>query len=267
MIKASLTEILSSVPLGPLRYFDQIDSTNAEALRWARDGAPNLSLVVADEQTAGRGRMGRHWFTPRGSALAFSLVMRPEALSYASAPPARLTALGAQSVCTVLRARYRVQAQIKWPNDVLVEGRKLAGVLVEADWLEERLQAAVIGIGINVAWDSVPPAEAVLFPATCVEAVLGMPVDRWDLLCSVLVHLLDWLPRLETPEFLNLWESRLAYLGEWVQIVREGTPVLDGQLLGLAEDGSLRLGLPSGEEILVQAGDLHLRVAEPGQDR
>lgn len=275
MIRDALERVLVDLPLGPLRYFDQIDSTNAEALRWALEGAPHLSLVVADEQTAGRGRMGRRWFTPPGSALAFSLVLRPELLHSPIAPPTRLTALGALAVCSALRSRYRFEAQIKWPNDVLAGGRKLAGVLVEADWLGDQIQAAVLGIGINVARDSVPPAEALLFPATCVEAAVGEQsaddkgIDRWTLLRSVLEAFLDWLPGLNSPEFLSAWESRLAYRGKRVRIVQEGTPAIEGQLLGLAEDGALRLGLPSGGEIAVQAGDLHLRPrspAEPGRN-
>jgi BirA family biotin operon repressor/biotin-[acetyl-CoA-carboxylase] ligase len=264
MIESTIEDLLAGLPLGALRYFDSIGSTNEEALRWARVGAPHLSLVVADGQTTGRGRMGRRWFTSLGSALAFSVILLPEGL------PAhhltRLTALGALAVVTALQKDHGLDAKIKWPNDVLAGGRKLSGVLVEAEWQGPSLEAAVLGIGINVARESVPPADALLFPATCVEAVLDAPLDRWALLRSVLEALLGWLPRLASPGVVKDWESRLAYLGQNVGVLQEGGEGIEGKLLGLQEDGALRLGLATGEEVYVQAGDVHLRPADVDRD-
>jgi len=253
----ALQSLLSDLPLGQMAYFDVLDSTNEQALRWAQAGAPHLSLVVADEQTAGRGRSGRAWFTPRGAALAFSLILRPEQIGSTSLP--RLTGLGALAVCEVLNREYDLQAQIKWPNDVLVGGRKLTGVLVEADWQGEDIRSAVLGIGINVAPDSVPPESEVVFPATCVETALGNPIDRWTLMKEVLRVLLSRLPDIHQDEFLQAWEGNLAYQREWVQLLREGSEPVIGRLLGLKSDGSLRLALPNGEEKFFQAGEIHLR--------
>lgn len=242
---------------GQLRYFERITSTNDEALRWAGEGAPHLSLVVADEQTAGRGRMGRRWFTPPGAALAFSLILHPDRLPLKAF--AHLTALGALAVCAALNERFHLQPQIKWPNDVLLNGCKLAGVLVEAVWQGEELQAAVLGIGINIARKSVPPDEELLFPATCLEDTLGRRVDRWVVLRDVLCAVVEWLPQLDGSEFLRAWQDRLAFRGQPVQVSREGQPVIEGVLAGLLPDGSLLLRLPSGETASVQAGEVHLR--------
>lgn len=253
----ALQSRLADLPLGQMAYFDVLDSTNEQALRWAQAGAPHLSLVVADEQTAGRGRSGRAWFTPRGAALAFSLILRPEQIGSTSLP--RLTGLGALAVCEVLNREYDLQAQIKWPNDVLVGGRKLTGVLVEADWQGEDIRSAVLGIGINVAPDSVPPESEVVFPATCVETALGSPIDRWTLMEEVLRVLLSRLPDIHQDEFLQAWEENLAYQREWVQLLREGSEPVIGRLLGLKSDGSLRLALLNGEEKFFQAGEIHLR--------
>jgi BirA family biotin operon repressor/biotin-[acetyl-CoA-carboxylase] ligase len=253
----TLRSILSSLPLGQIAYFDVLDSTNEQALRWAKAGAPHLSLAVADEQTAGRGRSGRSWFTPPGAALAFSLILHPKVLG--SAPIQRLTGLGALAVCEVLKNQYELAAQIKWPNDVLVGNRKLAGVLVEAQWQGEALQSVVLGIGINVAQGSVPPESELNFPATCVETALGKPVDRWNLLKDILEATLGWLPYLDQTEFLQTWEGVLAYQGEWVQLLIDGSEPVEGRLLGLESDGSLRLELPEGIKSTFRAGEVHLR--------
>jgi BirA family biotin operon repressor/biotin-[acetyl-CoA-carboxylase] ligase len=158
-----------------------------------------------------------------------------------------------------LQHEYDLQAQIKWPNDVLVGGRKLTGVLVEVDWQGEDIRSTVLGIGINVAPDSVPPESEVVFPATCVEAALGRPIDRWTLLKEVLRVLLSRLPDIHQDEFLQAWEGKLAYQREWVQLLREGSEPVVGRLLGLKSDGSLRLALPNGEEKFFHAGEIHLR--------
>src|SRR5512147_2557842 len=129
MDEKTLRASLRDMHLGELRFFPTLSSTNDEALAWAAQGAPDLSVVVADEQTAGRGREGRKWFTPPGAALAFSLLMRPVQQETPYFP--RVVGLAALSVLEALRA-YGLQTQVKWPNDVLLEGRKVAGILVEA---------------------------------------------------------------------------------------------------------------------------------------
>jgi len=267
MDQAALENLLSGLPLGALRYFNAVGSTNDLAARWAQAGAPDLSLVVADEQTAGRGRMQRRWFTPPGAALAFSMVLRQPEVGFAAQLP-RLTALGALAVCDTLNAALppMLPAQIKWPNDVLATRRKLAGVLAEAHWHGEQLAAVILGIGINVAPDSVPPAEMLDFPATCLEAVLEKPVDRWELLRAVLLQLVEWRQRLDSADLVKAWERRLAFRGEWVRLLQEGAPPLEGQVLGLNPDGALRLRLRSGEETAFIAGEIQLRPTNQAPD-
>jgi BirA family biotin operon repressor/biotin-[acetyl-CoA-carboxylase] ligase len=285
MDESSIQLALSGLPLGPLRYFDRLGSTNDEAARWAAGGAPDLALVVADEQTAGRGRLKRRWHTPPGAALAFSLILRPTQEQPASALDAalstRLTALGALAVAAALESLYSLPAEIKWPNDVLVDRRKLAGILAEAGWQGDQLQAVILGIGVNVAEYSVPPEAELNFPAASVAGCLAAPgssaglaparVDRLELLRAILEKLLDWRPRIGSMEFLSAWEERLAFRGEWVRIVRTGPmaepPLPDGerewegQVLGLEGDGALRLLDRSGRVQNLQVGEIHLRSA------
>jgi len=247
---------LSHLPLGDIRYFESVGSTNALAAAWTERGAPDLSVVLADEQTEGRGRAGRKWFTPPGSALALSVLLRPG--NQSDPQTTRLTALGALAVTGALGDRYGLEAAVKWPNDVLLDRKKTCGVLAEAHWLGETLQAVILGIGINVALPAVPPDELLNYPATCVEAALGEPVDRLELLAAVLENLVGLREKTFSTEFIGLWEARLAFKDEWVRISGQAE-TFEGQVLGLDAHGRLRLKLRSGEEKSLTAGEINVR--------
>jgi BirA family transcriptional regulator, biotin operon repressor / biotin---[acetyl-CoA-carboxylase] ligase len=253
----TVTDRLAGLPIPELRYYSSIHSTNNEALQWAEKGAPDGALVLADEQTAGRGRMDRLWVTHPGVALAFSLILRPAA---AEAEALGLfSPLGALAVATALADGYGLPAQVKWPNDVLLNRRKVCGILVEAVWMGSRAQNVVVGIGVNVAPSAVPPDDQVMFPATSVEDALGQKVDRLELLRNVLENVFAWRSRLGTPAFMQAWEDYLAFKDEWVEVQPPGQPRVAGKLVGLAPTGDLRLISPAGEVITVAAGDLRLR--------
>jgi BirA family biotin operon repressor/biotin-[acetyl-CoA-carboxylase] ligase len=252
-----LRQTLAGLPLGKLIYFPVVGSTNSEAIRMLEEGLPHLCLLVADQQTAGRGRLDRTWYSPPGAGLYFSLVLH--AAQIAASSSSRLTGLGALAVCDALQAGYGLSAQIKWPNDVLVEGSKLAGVLVEAQWHGDQIQSAVLGIGINVAQESVPSQGVLDFPATSVETAYGKAVNRWLLLEKVLEALMTRLPQLDQDELIQAWEANLVYRGDQVQIIQEGSEPITGRLLGLSRDGLLELELRHGENILIRSGDIKLR--------
>ena len=247
---------LSSLPLGSFRYYNTLGSTNNEALAWAANGAPDLSLIVADEQTRGRGRMDRKWFTPPHSALAMSLILRPTPIE--SAHPSRMTGLLALSLTESL-LELGLNPQIKWPNDVLLSGRKLAGILVESSWTGDSLDALILGMGVNVLKASVPSADELIFPATSIETELGHPVERAELLRNILTRVLDWRPNLGTDAFLNAWGENLAYHGQQVQVEEGGGKTLTGEVLGLKSDGSLLLRDEHGKSVTVHFGEVHLR--------
>lgn len=263
---------MDRLAIGPTRYFDQINSTNAEAARWIEKGCPDLALVVADEQTAGRGRAGRVWFTPPGTALAFSLILQPNKSIREPAWPLspdllpRITALGALAVCETLQKHYGFAARIKWPNDVLCHGRKCCGVLAEAIWQGDQLAAIILGIGINVRPDSVPSSDMLSFPATCVESALDetgskiRSINRLELLTGVLSELLHWQNRIASEEFITAWENRLAFRGQWVRVSgKSSTSIVEGQILGLEADGQLRLRNHAGQLFILRSGELNLR--------
>lgn len=269
---------LNKLPLGGIRYFPQVGSTNDEAARWVAQNAPNMSLVLTDEQTAGRGRTGRTWIAPAGSALTFSLILHPQQLGPHLLP--RLTALGSLAVEETLRNYYDLPAQIKWPNDVLVHRQKICGVLTEAQWDGDQVKALILGIGINVARQSAMEANRVTIdsalPAASLEELLDRPVNRLYLLSKVLDEIIRWQPRLASQDFLQAWEANLAFRGEWVRINlgdsqgKDGLPrslegqsptIEEGKVMGLFQDGSLRLRTAAGEIVKVNVGEIHLRPA------
>jgi BirA family biotin operon repressor/biotin-[acetyl-CoA-carboxylase] ligase len=264
MDQCILAERLSGLPLADIRYFESLGSTNDTAAAWALQGAADVSLVIADQQTKGRGRAGRQWFTYPGSALAFSLVLRPSSQEYqglAGLIP-RFTGLGALAVSQALQTQFGLQAEIKWPNDVLVRDRKLCGVLAEAHWMGDRLAVVILGIGINIAAQAIPPKESLHFPATSLETELGFEVDRITILRAVLVEITRWRAELMDEKFLQSWEANLAYQGDWVQLVSpapaEGrdSVLVTGQIIGLAPDGALQLRTRSGEELAFRSGEI-----------
>ncbi len=269
MNQETLESELAGLALGELCYLDRIGSTNSFAADWVAQAAPHLSLVVADEQTDGRGRAGRKWFTLPGSGLAFSLILHADELNIADTAKTSLFAgLGAVAVCQAFQ-QYGLTAQIKWPNDVLLFERKVAGVLAQLSWTGKIPSALILGIGINIATTAVPPEDWAghhthPFPATSMEKELGQPVERIGLLRTVLEAVLEWLPRWETEAFLEIWRQRLAMRGAWVQIVNHlgDESYLEGQIIDLSEDGSLIIRLRSGEQTSVQVGDIHLRLVD-----
>lgn len=260
MDETALRNRLAGLHIPALRYYDTVGSTNDVALDWILNGAPDLALVVADQQETGRGRLGRPWLTRPNSALAISLVIRPT--SAEAQQLALFSPLAGVSLHQVLTEKYGIQAEIKWPNDVLINRQKVAGILVEAQWEGQTPLGLVIGIGINIAPSAVPPADQLLFPATSIETAAGGPVDRLDLLHDLLASLLEWRPRLGSEEFFKTWESNLAFLKEAVRIESGGGQVYNGIVLGIDPDGNLRLLEPTGSEVRIAAGDVRLRPAE-----
>jgi BirA family biotin operon repressor/biotin-[acetyl-CoA-carboxylase] ligase len=256
MEEHSLRRILSDIPLGGLRYFEQTGSTNDVALAWAAEGAPDLALVCAEEQTSGRGRGDRRWFTPPGTALAFSLVLRPFPGEEQSVT--LFSGLGAMAVCEALEM-HGLHPEIKWPNDVLLNRRKVCGILAETVWMGEQVDCLVLGIGVNVKPEAVPPSDQLNFPSTSIEAEISMRVDRLNLLRDILQALLYWRGLLSRDDFLTAWEKHLAFRGEQVEIRTEEALARIAKVEGLERDGSLRLRSYDGQTFTVHFGEVQLR--------
>lgn len=257
MDQQELESALAQLPLRGVRYFNSIGSTNDEAMSWAAKGAEDLSVVVANEQTAGRGRMDRPWFTPPSTALAFSLILRPrrEELPHLS----RIVGLAALSVVDAFGKRG-LAPQIKWPNDILLNGRKVAGILIELSWADEDVRYVVIGVGVNVMRASAPTTDVLRFPAISMEHVLNEIPDRAALLRDILASLIALRPHIQTEAFVNAWSKSLAWYGKDVRVEMGGDQVVNGRITGLEPDGSLKLLDERGNPVTVRFGDVRLRL-------
>lgn len=256
MNQSELKAALSKLRLGEVKYFDSIGSTNDEALAWAANNATDMSLVIADEQTLGRGRYDRPWITPRATALALSVILRPtiDERSHLS----RIVGLAALAVCDALQLR-NLAPEIKWPNDILLNRRKVAGILIELVWSGDEVDCIVIGMGVNVSKGAVPSTDILRFPAISLEDVLGQPPNREILLYDIMASFMALRPHLATDSFMASWEKKLAYYGRQVQVEMGSEQSIAGKVIGLESDGSLRLSDEHGKSVTVRFGDVRLR--------
>lgn len=246
--------------LGPLRFgrpargFASCPSTNAEAAAWAREGAPEGALVIAEHQTAGRGRLGRTWDDAPGQNLLLSVVLRPPL------PPHRLglaTLAGGVAVAEAVAAwTAPVAPRIKWPNDVLLNGRKCCGMLLESS-LGGADAFVVLGVGLNVNQDAFPPTLAER--ATSLRLETGRLIPRVALLTDLLARLEYWTDGLAAGDDAPLREAftaRMLGLGEpaTVRLAADDRP-LDGVIEGIDADGGLRFRTGDAVRTL-HAGDV-----------
>lgn len=236
-------------------YFSEVSSTMDVAREQARAGFAEGSVVSADRQLAGRGRMQRSWLNESGTALQVSIILRPRPEWLG-----RLTMVSALAVADAIDQTTSLAVQLKWPNDVLIAGRKTCGILLESEFSGGSLNFVILGIGLNVNLDVARYPE-LAESATSLMAALGRPISRLDLLRALLVHLERRYDALRAGEPVHLaWRSRLATLG---QSVRVSGPGMETPIEGVAEDvdenGSLLVRQADGSLATVVAGDVTLR--------
>lgn len=258
MFKESLALTLADLPQISFNYFDEIPSTNDTTLEWMRAGGKEYSLVIADSQSSGKGRQDRKWITRAGTALAFSLIFFPTHIE--AKRLSLFSPLGAIAVAAALESNYGLHPQIKWPNDVLLNRKKVCGILSEAQWNNDNLAGLVLGIGVNVKKDSVLRSDPLRFPATSIEMETGMEIDRASLLKAILQNLFKWRPEIGSDKFRQYWLDHLAFRGEAVTVQSETDSPVSGILRAVAQDGNLEIELESGKIASFIMGDVHLRV-------
>jgi BirA family biotin operon repressor/biotin-[acetyl-CoA-carboxylase] ligase len=255
LAKTKLTEKLPIAGLGgALHYFKKLGSTNAYAAQLAGEGAPHGALIVTEDQTHGRGRAGRTWLSKKKSSLTFSLLLRPDGMHFRNYRA--LPMLGSLSLVEALEG-IAIRAEIKWPNDVLMESRKVAGVLVESSWTGSDLDYSIIGWGINVGRKAIPKI-AVEYPAGCLADFCDEDIDLTDLLAAILERFGAWIQNEDPPELPGTLERVLAFRGQQVRLGGESMDLV-GTVIGLTSDGELRLETLDGEVLTMGAGDIHLR--------
>ncbi|MBA3868153.1 MAG: biotin--[acetyl-CoA-carboxylase] ligase [Anaerolineae bacterium] len=243
-------ELIKRLQPRPVRYFSQIGSTNDVALEWMNSGTAKGSIVVADEQIKGKGRLGRVWHTPPGTALIVSVILHPQAHDLG-----QITMLGALAIYDMVKSLGIESVGIKWPNDVMLNGLKVSGILPEAVWERDRLVGVVLGMGINVRIDF--SKTELINSAISIEPVLGRQVKRVDLLVDLLARVDYWSTRLGSDELFTAWRNRLITLGQDVRV-----KTADKEVTGLAQDveryGALLIRRADGQIERVIAGDIAL---------
>jgi BirA family biotin operon repressor/biotin-[acetyl-CoA-carboxylase] ligase len=235
-------------------HFDSLPSTNLEAAKRAIEGEPEGLCVVAREQTAGRGRLQRHWISPKDAGLYFSIILRP---GFDQNLWPLLTLMAAVAVHDALLAACALETDIKWPNDILVNDKKLCGILAET--VETALgRAVVVGIGIDLT-GKVFPAE-LQDTATSVHAATDKISDP-DIVLQALIRALQRrYVTLQLPQgaenIIREWSARSSYAsGKWIR-VSNGDEEVEGTTNGLERDGALRVETNSGEIRTIRAGDV-----------
>ena len=253
-IEAGLqTEIIGRA----LHCRDELDSTNARARQLAEEGAADGTVIIADRQSAGRGRLGRRWESPPSVNLYCSVLLRPQ-IPVQQAP--QLTFLSAVAVAETLQHLYQLPAEVKWPNDVLIGGAKIAGLLNEMNAESEQIHFVVLGVGVNLNMTAEQFPDEILYPATSVRLECGQAINRTEFTKNFLQRLDRYYREFLTEGFVPIrrrWEALCNLLNRQVE-VDQNPGILRGTVVGLDHDGALRLQLDDGKVERVLAGDVKL---------
>lgn len=234
-------------------YLTETHSTMDVARREAEEGAPEGTIIIAEEQTAGRGRFGRTWVSPAGQNLYFTIIARPDV--------ARLRALSMASplaACLAIDANSAVRPQIKWPNDIIVGGKKLGGVLIETELSGENVRYALIGIGLNVNYRVDDPSIAAIATSLVNEAATAVSRER---LLAELLNQFEALyerSRETRSEVHDWWRGRLDTIGRQVEVTFRGQ-THHGLARDVDADGNLLLAVSDDEVLTLEAGEVSLQ--------
>ncbi len=238
-----------------IHYFDYLASTMNLAMQLGMQGEPNGALVLAESQTKGRGRLGRNWFSPKYKGIYLSLILRPRI------PPAVspvLTLLSAVSICEAVKKVAGLDVQIKWPNDILIHNKKIAGILTEMNAEVDKVNFVVIGIGLNVNNDK----KSLIAQATSLKEQLGQPTSRIALLQELLRRIESNYLVLEDKgagPIIEKWRNFSSTLGRRVKVYYQDKHI-EGYAADIDKDGSLLIRKDSGFIQKVSSGDvIHCR--------
>ena len=237
-------------------YKEETDSTNLDAARLAEE-LSHGDVIVADAQTAGRGRRGRTWVSPKGENLYFSLLLKPD---FAPEQASMLTIVMALAVVNGVEAVYGCEPQIKWPNDIVVNGRKVCGILTEMQVVPGAIKHVIIGVGINVNQMTFE-GDSLKF-ATSLQKETGIRKERQELLDAVLQEFWQLYPEFcqvgTLQPIVEAYEARLANLGKEVCVL-DPKGEYQGVALGINEQGELLVRKTDGTKEAVYAGEVSVR--------
>jgi len=238
-----------------IRVFQSTTSTNEVVEKLARDGVKEGVVVFAESQTRGRGRLGRKWLSPARKGLWFSVLLRPDLTPLETT---RLTVASATALRRAVHSHTGLEAEIKWPNDLLIHGRKTAGILTELSAELDHIKYVILGIGVDVNLSSADFPPELRPQATSLKAELGRPVSRPQLAVAILRELDDDYARIGAGRFAELadeWEKHCSTIGRNVAI-RAGDRQIRGRAETLSEEGALLLRTEHGHLERIVGGDV-----------
>ena len=234
--------------------YEEVGSSNDVALQAARSGAEDGLVVLAQRQTRGRGQKDRIWESQTESSLTFSVLFRPtrEELTVLG----RFTALGALAVAKAAKAKTGFDAQVKWPNDVLLNGKKICGVLAETDLQAEKANAVVVGVGVNLLPGAFGGDSELNYPASDIFSEIGVRLDAETCLWTILEAMESLRKQMPGDAFIQDWNERLAFKGQTRTIRNHKGETGLFRLLGVDFDGSLRVEDAEGQQFSFQSAEV-----------
>jgi BirA family biotin operon repressor/biotin-[acetyl-CoA-carboxylase] ligase len=242
-----------------LLRFETLSSTNDQARELALQGAGEGTCIMAREQTAGRGRQGRQWSSPLDTGLYLSIILRPQTTPTRAA---FITLAAAIAVAETLILDFQLPADIIYPNDILVNGKKICGILVESSIADGKLEFAILGIGVNVAQKTFPDELGEIATSLLLESKLIVTPE--DFLQPLLSRLNYWYPlSLAEPEqIITRWQTLSSFARDAQVRIISGNSITEGITRGLTASGALRVELDDGSLREIVSGDISLRKAE-----
>lgn len=235
--------------------FDELASTSDEAKKMAKAGAAEGTVVVAEAQTGGRGRLGRAWQSQKGGGLFFSVVLRPEAVP---AKCSSFTLAAAVAVKDAINELYELNAKIKWPNDILLNGKKLCGILTEVNIEDGIADFMILGVGVNV--NNACFDDKLKDKATSIFLELGVLTDKQKLLDAILSNISDAYEQFKNggfAGFIEVYENDCVNIGQRV-LAHKGSEKISGTAVGITELGELIIQKDGGEAVCVNSGEVSL---------
>lgn len=235
-------------------YYPETDSTNDEAFSLGLAGAPEGTIVIADSQKRGKGRFQRSWHSPSGANIYTSVILRPP---FESDGASRIPLMAGVAVAEVLDKYSPGKIKLKWPNDILINGQKVCGILSQAQITDRKIDFIVLGIGINVNMNRNQLAVEIQNTATSLAMETGQEISRHELIIRLYENLEKWYKQLLQKGFSSVkgtWLEMTPMIGQKVQVMFKDETI-EGQATGIDDDGSLILLEADNKEIKVTAGD------------
>ena len=260
MDKSTILSYLGDHPWAQhIVVYDQVSSTNTLVKALGQQGTPHGTVMIADRQSAGRGRLGRSFLSPGGVGVYLSALIRPDA---APAQIMHLTCAAAVAICDAVEAAAHIRPSIKWTNDLVIGKRKVAGILTELalDPRSQKVDYAVIGIGINCCQQVKDFDESIRDMATSLALATGTDIDRSRLTAEMIRSLADLSEKLLTDKdaILKQYAADCITIGQEIQLTR-GDVIRYGRAIGIDSDGGLVVTYDSGESATVSSGEVSVR--------